>query len=314
MEQKSPSPLVDLRSEISKPSSVITHDTRAWLWLRSHILSDSSLRLSLQTDSCAHTGSAGLLRWCADHRLYPSSFSRRLHQRQSQHAQRRKVNAFATTVLTFAAVVCAPDAAFEVKETGASGLGLFALREFVLEKGEQMPGLMGWRRSLGDAQPTASLNSWMSTSMASKLADALIGPLSLGNHRCESDLEWAQLRATAGDSQNSKSSNKNSKNRKSKTAAVVLRVKAGKTVRVVAGDEIRWSYGQIDFECKCPDEQAHASRKRKRMDSAHCEVDIGVDGVGVGAGLPALADDDDVVAVAPAAKRPRTRSQTVASG
>jgi hypothetical protein len=39
-----------------------------------------------------------------------------LHQRQSQHAQRRKVNAFAATILTFAAVVCAPDAAFEVKD------------------------------------------------------------------------------------------------------------------------------------------------------------------------------------------------------
>jgi hypothetical protein len=190
MEQKVPSPLVDLRQEIGKPSFVITHDTRAWLWFRSHILSDPSLRLSLQTDSSAHTGPAGLLRWCADHRLFPSSFSRRLHQRQSQHAQRRKVNAFAATVLTFAAVVCAPDAAFEVKETGASGLGLFALRELALEKGEQMPGFMGWCRSLGDAQPTASLNSWMSNSMASKSADALIGPLSLGNHRCDSDLEW----------------------------------------------------------------------------------------------------------------------------
>jgi hypothetical protein len=139
-------------------------------------------------------------------------------------------------------------------------LGLFALRELVLEKGGQVPGLMGWRRSLGDAQPTPSLNSWMSNSTASKSADALIGPLSMGNHRCESDLEWAQLRATAGDSKNSKSS-RNSKSKKGSAAAVVLRAKAGKTVRVVAGDEIRWNYGQIDFECKCPDEQGHASRK-----------------------------------------------------
>jgi hypothetical protein len=178
------------------------------------------------------------------------------------------------------------------------------------------------RRHFGDwcSFDLASLNSWMANSTASKSADALIGPLSLGNHRCESDLEWAQLRATAGDSKNSKSSNKSSNgSKKSKTAsgcsaAIVLRAKAGKTVQVVAGDEIRWNYGQIDFECKCPDEQAHVSRKRKRMDSAHCEiaVDVGV-GVAVGAGLPALADDDDVV-VAPAAKRPRTRSQTVASG
>jgi hypothetical protein len=91
-------------------------------------------------------------------------------------------------MLAFAAVICSPDAGYEVKETDASGLGLFALHDFRLIKGEQLPGVTGWRRSLGDAQPTASRNSWMSHSFA----DALC----LGNHRCDSDLEWAQTRAS----------------------------------------------------------------------------------------------------------------------
>lgn len=325
MEQKVPSALADLRPEMSKPSCVITHDTRAWLWFRSYILHDPELRLSLQTDSCAHTGAAGFLRWCTDHKLYPSAkFSRRVWQPQSRRAQQRKVDAFATTMLSFAAVICAPEADFEVKETDASGLGLFARRDLVLRKGEQVPGLMGWRRSLGDAvQPTASLNSWMADSMASKSADALIGPLSLGNHRCESDLEWARVRSAGSRGVGESKTSKISKSSKKAIAgaAVVVRAKAGKTVRVAAGTEIRWNYGQIDFECKCPDVHVHASRKRKRMvdevdsDAATAAVVQRGGGVAaaataagrVGAGVSASCDDRGKE---PAAKRPRTRSQS----
>lgn len=302
MEQKVVSPLADLSQEIAKPSSVITQDTRAWLWFRTYILSDPTLRLSLQADRDAHTGAASLLRWCADHGMYPSAtFSRRERQQQSHHAQRRKVDAFAVKVLSFAAVICSPDAAFEVKETSSSGLGLFALREFVLVKGQQLPGLTGWRRSLGDAQPTASLNSWMSNSVASKAVDALIGPLSLGNHRCESDLEWAQPRSNSCNKSKGKS-----KSNKTHQGAVVLRAKAGKTVQLAAGTEIRWNYGQIDFECKCPDDHVHISRKRKRMMDPESLLPASTHDAASSA-----ADDHGAVVVAPAAKRPRTRSQTV---
>jgi hypothetical protein len=304
MEQKHGFPLNDLRHEISKSSSAITQDTRAWLWFRTYVLNDPTLRRSLQADSCAHAGAAGLVRWCADHGLYPSAtFSRRDRKHPSQHAQRRRVHAFAAKVLSFAAVICAPDAAFEVKETGPSGLGLFARRELEVEPGEPLPGgLMGWRRSLGDAQPTASLNSWMSNSTASKSSDALIGPLSLGNHRCESDLEWAQTRGGGSEhNKGGKGSGKGSSNSKKKShSCVVLRAKAGKTVRIAVGAEIRWNYGQIDFECKCPDEHVHLSRKRKRLDS---DLDAGLPDEGV----PSAGD----VGV-PAAKRPRTRSQAAA--
>jgi hypothetical protein len=181
------------------------------------------------------------------------------------------LRAFAARVLSFAAVICAPEAAFEVKETKGSGLGLFAVQAIDLPPLQALPGLTGWRRSLGDAEPTECLNSWISNSVASKTADALIGPLSLGNHRCESDLEWVRAAADG---------------------AVSVRAKAGKTVRFAAGDEVRWGYGQIGFDCKCPDEHVHASRKRKRLPDADVLC------------YPA---DSDIVS-APSSKRPRTRS------
>ncbi len=296
MESKSTSPLADLRSEIGKPSSVISQDTRAWLWLRSRVLDHPELRLSLQTSHDAHTGAAGLLRWCAEHRLYPSAtFSRRDLQRQSANARRCKVNAFAAKMLTFASVICSPDADYEVKETDACGLGLFVLREVVLSKGQRLPGLTGWRRSMGSTQPTTALNSWMSNSMASKSADALIGPLCLGNHRCDSELEWARTRSTRSSSKHSNSKGSSRTLQISTSGEVMLRAKAGKTVRLAAGSEIRWNYGQIDFECKCPDELSHSSRKRKRMDSAPSADEQPCDDVAL-----------------PAAKRPRTRLQTAA--
>jgi hypothetical protein len=156
---------------------------------------------------------------------------------------------------------------------------LFALRDIELASSQRVPGLTGWRRAMGDAQPTPSLNSWMSTSTASKTAEALIGPLCLGNHRCESDLEWAQVRSRQG---------------KSSESVVVLRAKAGKTVSLPAGAEIRWNYGQIDFDCKCADEHVHLGRKRKRL-ALDCESQ----------------EESDVTI--PAAKRPRTRSQAAAA-
>jgi hypothetical protein len=137
----------------------------------------------------------------------------------------RGVRAFAARVLTFAAIICAPDATFEVKETEGSGLGLFAVQVIVLSPLQPLPGLTGWRRSLGDAEPMQSLNSWISNSAASNTAHALIGSLSLGNHRCESDLEWCRSSAAAAG------------------GAVSVRAKAGKTARFAAGAEIRWSYG-----------------------------------------------------------------------
>jgi hypothetical protein len=296
--------LADLRTKIQRSSSAITKDTRAWLWLRSHVLDDAKLRLSLQNDADAHRGPAGFLTWCGRHNL-DKTFSRLDMRSGGSKPARRKVYAFAVKVLSFAAVICAPDADYEVKETAvnAAGLGLFTLRDIELFSSQRLPGLTGWRRSLGDAQPTPSLNSWMSASTASKTADALIGPVCLGNHRCESDLEWAQTRNIANRGEQriesklhgaSGSGSHNEKKKKTESV-VVLRAKAGKPVRLPAGTEIRWNYGQIDFECKCPDEHVHASRKRKRLDA------------------PAAADsqnsEPDGVSL-PVAKRLRTRPQT----
>jgi hypothetical protein len=54
MERESTSSLADLRSEISKPSSVIRQDTRAWLWLRSQVL-DHSQRAGRYKPTRVHT-------------------------------------------------------------------------------------------------------------------------------------------------------------------------------------------------------------------------------------------------------------------
>jgi hypothetical protein len=117
MATKSFSPLAELRTKIQLASSVITKDTRVWLWLRSHVLDDAKLRLSLQSDDDAHTGPAGFLGWCGRHKL-KNTFSRLISPKSlSEQTRRRNLYAFAAKVLAFAAVICAPGANYEVKET-----------------------------------------------------------------------------------------------------------------------------------------------------------------------------------------------------